>query len=135
MHVEHTTSTAESLIPAAKVDCSDAVLAEHGGAHDAWLNSDIEVGFVEDADGVLRQDASNGDELGVSGAIESAVGLVHSTSNDLTILHENTTHRRLVTGQCKLGLLHVIGQFSIAKRCSRSAAEARGGSPCQWLPA
>jgi hypothetical protein len=135
VHVQHTASAAESLVPAAKVDCSNAVLAEHRGAHDARLDGDIEVGLVEDADGVLGQDASNGNEFGVSGAIEGAIGLVHSTPDDLAVLHENTTHRRLVTGQGKLGLSHVIGQFGVAKRCSRSAAEARGGSPCRWLPA
>lgn len=135
MHVQHAASAAESLVPAAEVDCSDAVLAEHGGTHDARLDGDIEVGLVEDADGVLGQNASNGDELGVSGTIEGAIGLVHSTADDFAVLHEDTTHRRLVTGQCKLGLLHVIGQFGVAKRCSRSATEAQGGSPCRWLPA
>lgn len=119
MHVQNAARAAESLVPAAKVDRSDAVLAKHGGAHDAWLDSDIEVRLTQDADGLLRQDAGNGNELGMSGAVERAVGLVHSSADDLAVLHEHTTDRRLITGQCKLGLMHVIGQLQVAKQCSR----------------
>lgn len=53
MDVQHSSSTAEPLVPASEVDCSNAVLAQHGCTHDAWLDSDIEVCLVEDADGVL----------------------------------------------------------------------------------
>ena len=121
MHVQDTTSATESLIPAPKVDRSNAVLAQHGGAHDARLDGDIEVSLVKDADGVLGQDACNGDELGVSSTVESAVGFIHSSANDLAVLHEDTTDRSLIAGQGKFGLLHVIGQLQVAKRCSRSA--------------
>jgi len=69
MNVQHTTGSAKSLIPAAKVDGSDAILAEHRGAHDAWLDGDIEICFIQGADGMLGQDTSDGDELGVSGTI------------------------------------------------------------------
>lgn len=51
--VEDTTGAAEALVPAAKVDSANPVLAQHGGAHDAGLDSDIEVGLVEDLDGML----------------------------------------------------------------------------------
>lgn len=65
---------------------------------------------------MLGQDASNGNEFSVSGAVESAVGLIHAPANDLTVLHKDTADWRLITGQCKLSLLHVIGQLQIAKR-------------------
>ena len=125
MHVQNTTSATESLIPASEVDCTDAVLTQHGGAHDAWLDSDIEVSLVEDAEGVLGQDAGNGNKLSVSGAIKSAVGLVHASTDDLAVLDKHAAHRRLIARQCKFSLAHVIGQLHIAKRCSSSAAEAR----------
>jgi hypothetical protein len=135
MHIEYASGASESLVPAAKIDGSDSVLAKHGGAHDARLDGNIEVSLVEYADGVLGQNACNGDELGVSGAIESTVGLIHSPTDDLAVLHEDTTDRRLIAGQCKFGLSHVIGQLFDTKWCSRSAADARNGLPCQWLPA
>jgi hypothetical protein len=53
VNVQHSSSTAKPLVPASEVDCSNAILAQHGRTHDAWLNSNIEVRLVEDADGVL----------------------------------------------------------------------------------
>lgn len=129
MHVQNAASASETLIPAAKVDCSDAILTKHRGAHDAWFDSDIEVGLVQDADRLLGQDSCDGNELGVSSTVEGAIGLVHSTANDLAILDEDATDRRLIAGQCELGLLHVIGQLHVAKRCSRGATDAQIGSP------
>lgn len=53
VNVQNTSGATKTLVPASEVDGSDAVLAQHGRAHDAWLNGDIEVCLVEDADGVL----------------------------------------------------------------------------------
>ena len=54
MNIQHASGPAETLIPAAEVHSSDAVLTQHRSAHDAWLNRDIEIRFFEDLDGMLR---------------------------------------------------------------------------------
>lgn len=102
--VEDTASATKALIPAAKVDSSDAVLAQHGGAHDTWLDSDIEVGLVENLDRMLRQDAGNGDELGVPGAIQGSIRLVHAAANDLAVLDKDTADRCFVALEGELRL-------------------------------
>jgi len=102
--VQYSSRAAKALVPAAKVDSSDAVLTQHRGAHDAGLNGDIQVGFVEDLDGIFREDASDGDKLGVPGAVESAVGLVHASTDDLAVLDEDAADWCFIALQCKLGL-------------------------------
>ena len=61
---------------------------------------------------MLGQDASNGHELCVSGSIESTIGLVHASTNDLAILDKDTANRRLVTLECKFGLGQGMSQHS-----------------------
>jgi hypothetical protein len=102
--VQDTSSTTEALVPAAKIDGPDAILAQHGSAHDAGFDSDIEIGLVEDLDGMLGQDAGNGDELGVPGTVQSAVCLVHASADNFAVLHEDTADRCLVALQGKLSL-------------------------------
>lgn len=104
MNVEDAACAAEALVPAAKVDGADAVLAQHGGAHDAGLDRDIEVGLVENLDGMLRQNASNGDKLGVPGPVQGPVRFVHTTANDLTILDEDAADWCFVALEGELGL-------------------------------
>jgi hypothetical protein len=53
MDVQDTPSAAESLVPAAEVDGADTILTEHRGTHDARLDRDIEIGFVENLERVL----------------------------------------------------------------------------------
>jgi hypothetical protein len=88
--VQDTSSTPKALIPASKVDSSDAVLAQHRSAHDARLDSDIEICLIEDLDGILGENASNGNELGVSSAIQGAIGLIHAATNNLAIFDKDT---------------------------------------------
>jgi hypothetical protein len=88
--IQYTPRTAKSLVPTSKVDGSDSVLAEHGGAHDTGLNGDIQIGLVEDLDWMLREDTSNGDELGVPGAVQSSIRLVHTAADDFAVLDEDT---------------------------------------------
>jgi hypothetical protein len=102
--VQDTARTAEALVPAAKVHGADAVLAEHGSTHDTRLDRDIEIGLVENLERVLGQDACNGHELGMPGAIESAVRLVHATTDDFAIFDKDTADRCFVALQGKLGL-------------------------------
>jgi hypothetical protein len=102
--VQDTTSAAESLVPAAKVDGADAILTKHGGAHDARLDCDIEIGLVENLERVLGEDASNRNKLSMSGAIEGAVRLVHATANDFAVFDKDTADRCFVALQGKLSL-------------------------------
>jgi hypothetical protein len=104
VNVQDSASSAKALVPASEVDSPDSVLAQHRGAHDAWLDSDIEVGLVEDADGVLRQDTGDSDELGVSGAIQSSIRLVHASTDDLATFHEDAADGCLIALECKFGL-------------------------------
>lgn len=118
MDVEHTASTAKALIPAAEVDGSDSILTQHGSAHDTGLNGDIKVCFLQDADGMLGQNAGKSNELGVPRAIEGAIRLVHAASNDLAILDEDAANRCLVTLECQLGLSRRL-EVSEAQRGQR----------------
>jgi hypothetical protein len=102
--VQYTPSATEALIPAAEVHSTDTILTQHGCAHDARLDSDIEIGLVEDLDGMLGQDTSNGDEFGVSGAIQSPIRLVHASTNDFAVLHKDTADGCLIALECKFGL-------------------------------
>ena len=69
MHTQHTSGAAESIIRRSKIDCSDPVLPQRAGAHDARLNSDIEIGLLQYSSVVCREDLSKGDKLGVSGTL------------------------------------------------------------------
>jgi hypothetical protein len=62
---------------------------------------------------MLRQDAGNGDELSVSGAVQGAIGLVHAASNDFAVPDENAADGCLVALQCKLGLVMMSQQSSM----------------------
>jgi hypothetical protein len=104
MDVQYSTGAAESLVPATKVHGANAVLTKHRGTHDARLDRDIEIGFVENLERVLGQDASNGDKLGMPGAIKGAVRLVHATTDDLAVFDEDTADRGFVALQGKLSL-------------------------------
>jgi hypothetical protein len=108
--IQHPTCSAKTLIPAPEVDSPDTILAQHRGAHDAWLDSNIEIRLVEDADGVLRQDARNSDELGVSGAVQGSVRLVHASSDDLAIFDKDTADGGLIALECKFGLWWLMSQ-------------------------
>lgn len=105
MDVQDTTGTSKALIPAAKVDAPNPILSQHGGAHDAWLDGDIEVDLVEDLDWMLREDTSNSNKLGVPGAVQGSIRLVHAATNDLAVFDEDAADWRLVALECKLGLI------------------------------
>lgn len=105
MDVQHAASPAKALIPATEVDSSDAVLTQHRGTHDAGLDRDIEVCLAEDLDGVLGEDAGDGNELGVPGAVEGPVGLVHAAANDLAVFDEDAPDGRFIALECELGLI------------------------------
>ena len=100
VNVQHTSCSAKPLIPAPEVDSPNSVLSQHRGAHDTRLDSDIEVRLVEDADGILRQDTRNSDTLGVSGAVERPVRLIHATANDLAIIYEDAADGCLIALEC-----------------------------------
>lgn len=89
--VEHASSASEPLVPAAKVDSSDAILTQHRGAHDTGLDSNVEVCVFQGADWMLGQDASQSNKLGVPRAIERAIRLVHTTTKHLAVLHKHAT--------------------------------------------
>lgn len=104
MNVQDASCATKALVPAAKVDASNAILTQHGGTHDARLDGDIEVGLVEDIDGILGQDTSNSDKFSVPGTIEGSICLVHASTNDVAVLDKDTTDRCFIALQCKLGL-------------------------------
>lgn len=63
------TTATEAVVEAAKVDGVDAELAQDRGAHDAWLDSDIQVGFLENLRVVFGKDLAQGNELGMTGSL------------------------------------------------------------------
>lgn len=67
------TTATEAVIEAAKVDGADAELAQDRGAHDAWLDGDIQVGLLENLGFVFGQDLAQGHELGMAGALETSM--------------------------------------------------------------
>ena len=107
---QHSSCSTKPLIPTAKVDGADAILAKHRRTHDARLDGHIEVRLFEDADGMLRQDTSNGHELGVSCTIQGTIGLVHAPADDLAILDKDTADGSLIA--CE-------SQFSLDNRMSQ----------------
>lgn len=48
MNLHHASASPEAVVEAAEVDGADPVLTERGGAHDARLDGDVEVGGGED---------------------------------------------------------------------------------------
>jgi hypothetical protein len=104
MDVQDTPCASKALIPTAKVDGPDTILAQHRSAHDAGLDSDIEIDLVEDLDRMLGQNAGNGHELGVSGAVQGSIRLVHAATNNLAVFDEDTAHGCFVALQGKLSL-------------------------------
>jgi hypothetical protein len=103
--VHYASSATKALIPATKVDGADTVLTQHGSTHDAGLDCDVQVDLVKDLDGVLGENASDGDKLGVSGAIQGPVRLVHASTNDLAVLDEDATNWCFIALQSELGLI------------------------------
>lgn len=96
VNVQHTTGASETLIPAAEVDSSNAVLAQHGRAHDAGLYGHVEVGVLESTDWVIGQDACEGDELGVPGTVEGAVRFIHAATKDAAVFDKDTANGGLI---------------------------------------
>lgn len=105
MNVQHTARTAEPLVPATKVHSPNTVLAQHAGAHDARLDGDVQVRVPEHAGGLVRQNGGEGHELGVAGAVEGAVRLVHATADDLAVIDEDAADGGFVVFKCMLGLV------------------------------
>jgi hypothetical protein len=60
---------------------------------------------MEYTDGLLGQDARDGNELGVSSSIQCAVGFVHAAANDLAVFDKHTSDWSLVAFECKFSLL------------------------------
>lgn len=104
MDVENSSRSTEPLVPTAKVDSADTILAEHGCAHDARLDGNIEVCLIEDGNRMLGQDTSNGHKLGVPCAVQGAVRLVHASADDVAIVDKDTAHGRLVALESQFGL-------------------------------
>ena len=65
-------AAAEALIQAAEVDSADAILAEGGGAHDAWFDSDVKVRGRKDGKWMLGDDLAEGDKFSVTSSLEVA---------------------------------------------------------------
>lgn len=63
------TTATEAVVEAAKVDGLDAELAQDRGAHDAWLDSDIQVGLFENLWVVLGKNLAQGNELSMAGTL------------------------------------------------------------------
>lgn len=130
--IEDPSCSAKALVPASKIDGANAVLAQHRGAHDAGLDGDIEVRLVEDGDGVLGQDAGNGDKLGVPGAVEGAVCFVHAAANDVAVPDKDTADGSFVAFEGELGLCGgpvsmLGGWFARCRTCWRGKAETAAG--------
>lgn len=53
---------------------------------------------------MLGQDTGNGNEFGVSGAVQGSIRLVHAAANDLAVFDKDTTNRCFVALQGKLSL-------------------------------
>lgn len=67
------TTATKAVIEAAKVDSADAELAQDRGAHDARLNSDIQVTLLKDLGLVFGEDLAQGDELGMASALDKSM--------------------------------------------------------------
>jgi hypothetical protein len=75
VHRHDTSSSAEAVIEAAKVDAADSELAQSRSAHDAGLDGHVEVGGVQDGRVVAGHDLAESDELGVAGALFFLISL------------------------------------------------------------
>ena len=100
MNVEHASRTTKAFVPTSKVDSPNTVLTQHRGTHDAGLDRHVEVCLLQSADWVLGQDACQGHKLSVPGAIEGAVRLDHTTTQDLAVPDEDTSDGCLVALEC-----------------------------------
>lgn len=76
MDIEDAAGAAKALVRAAEVDGVDFELAEHGCAHDAGLDGDVEIALLEEGRGLRLEELADGDELAVRGAL--GVGLASS---------------------------------------------------------
>jgi hypothetical protein len=103
--VQDAARSAKPLVPAAKVHGADSILPQHAGTHDARLDCDIEISFLEFADWSFGKDSCQGDEFGMSSTVQSTIRLIHATANDLAILDKDTAHGCLVTLERQFGLV------------------------------
>lgn len=67
--VHHAATATEAIIQAAEVHGTDAVLSQGGGAHDAWLDSHVQICVADDGLSVLGHDFGQSDEFGVTGSL------------------------------------------------------------------
>lgn len=127
MNIEYTSSTSEAFIPAAEVDSSDAILTQHRCTHDTRLYRDIEVSLIKDFHRVLSENASNGYKFSVPGAVESTIRLIHASTDNLAISHEDAADRCFIARQCKLSLSHMLSQPKMLEKNAHLQVE--GDSP------
>lgn len=69
MHVHDTATATESLVRTTKVNSADAELTQRRRAHDARFDRDVEVRLSQHACAFGLEYLTQGDELGVAGAL------------------------------------------------------------------
>lgn len=109
--VQDASSASEPVIPAPKVNRADTILPEHGGTHDTWLDSDIEIRGFEDREWIVGEDTGEGDKLSMAGAVQGPVGFVHASADDLAIPDEDATHGCFVANKGEFSLGHKVSMY------------------------
>jgi hypothetical protein len=64
------TGTPETVVETAEEYTADAQLTERRGTHNAWLDSDVEISFLEDGWRIGTKDGLDGDELSMAGTLQ-----------------------------------------------------------------
>ena len=63
------TASTKAVVEAAKVDGSDAELAQRRGTHDAWFHRNVQVGILQHRGRVLGENLAQGHKLCVASSL------------------------------------------------------------------
>jgi len=64
------TGTPETVVETAEENTADAQLTERRGTHNAWLNGDVQISFLEDGRRIGTKDGFNSNELSMAGTLQ-----------------------------------------------------------------
>lgn len=126
MDVQDASGAAKSVVPTAKIDGSDAELAQSRGTHDAGLDGDIEVRLAQDAGRVDGEDLRDGNELGVTRSVQRAVRVVHAATDNAAVMHEDAADGRLIGLQGQVGHLQRLAHEALVVGAVLLFAQALG---------
>ena len=70
MDPKDSAGTPKTVVETAEENTADAQLTERRGTHNAWLDGDVEISFLEDGRRIGTKDGLDSDELSMAGTLQ-----------------------------------------------------------------